>query len=60
MTLTSLLSSQPVDRVVGLTHASYLTAESDGGGSLEGLAVSTDVSDLDLDRGVVLGGDESV
>ena len=58
--LTSLLGSDPVDRVIGLTHASYLTAKSDGGRGLQGLALGIDVSDLDLDRGVVLGGDESV
>lgn len=46
--------------VVGLTHGADLTAEGVGVVlALDGLAVGVDVSDHDLDRGVVLGGDQA-
>jgi hypothetical protein len=57
--LTTLLSSQSVDGVIGLTLGSDLTNESDGGGGLEGDTVGVDVGDGELDGGVVLGVDES-
>ncbi len=37
------------------------SADGNGGGlSLDGLSIGVDIGDLDLDRGVVLGGDETV
>ncbi|KAK8858709.1 hypothetical protein IAR55_002938 [Kwoniella newhampshirensis] len=59
--LTTLLGGDPVDRVIRVTLSPDLAADGDGGGlALDGLSVGVNVGDLDLDRGVVLGGDESV
>lgn len=47
--------------VVGLALRADLAAESNGGAlALDGLSVSVDVGDGDLNRSVVLGGDETV
>lgn len=59
--LTASLGSEPVDRVIGLTHRPDLTAKSDSGTLvLDGLSVGVDVGNGDLDRRVVLGGDQPV
>ena len=57
---TARLGSQTVQRVIALTHSPNLTAESEGGGGGKRPAVGVDVRDGDLDRSVVLGGDETV
>jgi len=60
LVLTSLLGSQSVDRVVGLSVSPDLSDESDGKSSgLDGNSRSINVSDGDLDGSVVLGVDES-
>lgn len=60
--LTTGLGGDPVNGVVGFTHSSHLTAKSDSGTTVlqgnSGLGV--DIGDLDLDRGVILGGDQPV
>ena len=58
--LTSCLGRQPVERVVALTHSADLAAEGELCGGREGTTVGIDVSDGDLDRGVVLRGDQAV
>jgi hypothetical protein len=59
--LTALLGRDPVDRVIGVALCAYPAADSNGGGlSLDGLSVGVNVGDLNLDRGVVLGVDETV
>lgn len=59
--LTALLGSNPVDRVVRVTLSPDTTADSDSGGrALDSLAISVDIGNLELDRGVVLGGDKTV
>lgn len=46
--------------VVGLAHGADLTAEGVGVVlALDGLAIGVNVGDHDLDRGVVLGGDQA-
>ena len=57
---TSSLGSQAVQRVVALAHSPNLTAKSEGGGCRKRPAVGIDVGNGDLDRSVVLGGDEAV
>ena len=58
--LTTRLGGQTVERVVALAHCPNLAAESERGGSGKRPSVNVDVGDSDLDRGVVLGGDETV
>jgi hypothetical protein len=61
MQLTASLGRESVDRVIGLTHGPNLTAKGNGGTLvLDGLSVGVNVGDGDLDRGVVLGGDQTV
>ena len=61
VSLTTLLGSNSVDRVVRVTLGSNTTADGNGGRlTLDGLSIGVDVGDLDLDRGVVLGRDETV
>jgi hypothetical protein len=61
MSLTTLLGSDSVDRVVRVTLSPDSSADGNGRRlALDGLAVGVDVGDLDLDRGVVLGRDQSV
>lgn len=60
-TLTALLGSNSVDRVVRVTLSSDSTADGNGGGlTLDGLSIGVNIGNLDLDRGVILGGDQSV
>lgn len=59
--LTALLGSDPVDRVVRVSLSPDTTTDSDSGGrALDSLAISVDIGNLELDRGVVLGGDKTV
>ena len=59
--LTTGLGSDAVDRVVRVALGTDTAADGNGGRlALDGLAVGVDVSDLELDRGVVLGGDQPV
>lgn len=60
MLLTSGLGRQSVQRVIALTHSSNLARESERSGSGEGLAVGVNIDDAQLDRSVVLGGNETV
>ena len=55
-----MLSREPVERVVGLACPTDETGEGEDG-ALAGdeLALSVDVADGDLDRGVVLGLDQA-
>lgn len=58
--LTDFWKQLMVTHVVGLTHGTDLTAKSVGVVlALDGLSVGVDVSDHDLNRGVVLGGDQA-
>lgn len=60
MILTTLLGSQPVERVVSLSSSSHVTGQrEDGRRSLDQSAVLVNVTDGNLDRGVVLGLDDS-
>lgn len=60
LTLTSLLGSEPVERVVTLGHSADEAREGeDGAGALDDSAVLVDVWDRDLNRGVVLGLDDA-
>lgn len=57
----TVLLSQSVQGVVSLTSTSDVTAQSvGGGGTSNGSALLIDVGDVDLDRSVVLGLDNSV
>ena len=59
--LTTLLGSDSVDRVIRVTLSSDSSADGNGGRlTLDGLSIGINVSDLELDRGVVLGSDQSV
>lgn len=59
--LTALLGSDPVDRVVRVSLSPDTTTDSDSGGrALDSFAISVDIGNLELDRGVVLGGDKTV
>lgn len=58
--LTARLRSQPVQRVIALTLRPDLSAQSECGRGGECLAIGVDVRDRNLDRSVVLGGDEAV
>jgi hypothetical protein len=58
--LTAVPGSQPVDGIIALSLGSDLAAEGVGGGGVEGTAVGIDVSNGDLDRSVILGGDQAV
>lgn len=59
--LTSLLGSNSVDRVIRITLSSNSTANGNGGRlTFDGLSIGVNVGDLDLDRSVVLGVDQSV
>ena len=59
--LTTLLGSDPVDRVIRVTLSPDPAADGNGGRlSLDGLSVGVNVGNLDLDGSVVLGGDQTV
>jgi hypothetical protein len=59
--LTTLLGSNPVDRVIAVSLCPYPAADSNSGSlTLDGLSIGVNIGDLDLDRSVVLGGDEPV
>lgn len=57
---TAILSSQTVNAVVSLGFATDETAESVGGEGARQTAVSTDIADVNLNRGVILGSNETV
>ena len=57
---TARLGSQTVQGVIRLAHSPDLAAESERGGGGERPAVGVDVRDGNLDRSVVLRGDEAV
>lgn len=60
MILTACLRRQPVKRVIALAHRADLAAKREIGGSAERAAVLVDVRNANLDRCVVLGGDQAV
>ena len=60
MQLTSSLGRQPVYRIITLSLWPHLSTQGEGGGSVQGNAISIDIDDADLDRGMVFGGDQSV
>lgn len=57
---TSRLRCQPVQRVVALAVSANLPAEGERGGRVQGTAVGVDIDNGDLNRGVVLRGNETV
>jgi len=59
--LTTLLGSDTVDGVIAVALGTDTAADGNGGRlTLDGLSIGVNVGDLDLDRGVVLGRDETV
>lgn len=57
--LTSVLRRQSVQGVVRLALSANKAGEGVGGGGTSEPAVGVDVANVDLDRSVVLGGDET-
>ena len=57
---TASLGRQAVQGVVALAHGTDLAAERKGGRGGECATLSVDVANADLDRSVILRGDEAV
>lgn len=58
---TTLLSSDSVDGIVRVTLSPDLSTDGNGGSlALDGLSLGINIGDSDLDRSVVLSGDETV
>lgn len=58
--LTAILSSQPVDRIVGFARGANEAAEGIGDKGTCHAASVVNIANVDLDGSVVLGGDEAV
>ena len=57
---TAGLGRQAVQGVIALAHSADLAAEREGSGGGECATLSVDVANADLDRSVILRGDEAV